>query len=549
MKTALWVLATIVACCPLVGMAQEARPPAGPPGFAEPAKEARSLPPWEEPSIDSRTALGKFARAAERGIFLVGNRVAIPGGSQAGIGTAWCISKKHRLLVTNAHVADMKHELKSELLAIPSGSSQRYKVEKYYYHPGVRRYLGGDQNLSVRAMDPKEGKVESASPDLAILQLSAEGPDLPFEFTLATDDELRLLFAQSVAMCGFPGHDNVGLWPASDTAKVAATFHDGVISRISNFNLDPDVPQAELLQLQYTMAGWGGYSGSPVFLSNGHVVAAHNMSRTEKRDNGATKTIAHGVRSDLVLDILVHHGLTDKVPFAIDKTQVDVERWTRPDEKSEKIRANVAQASRLVTEASRLSHQERFAEAGAKCNEAIKLVPSYMRAYYVRSSINVRYNGTVVDKLSFAERAKVLKQAVRDSEMARELVPSPENEMHIAMALNCLAQCLEDGTPLFRRVVETTTKLIDSGNVPAKARAYAHATRAFARYQLEMKEAALEDYDASVRIDPSEPAWLENRAHFLREALGRAAEADRDLAMAKEIRRTRVEKLGEELSK
>src|SRR5262245_50832126 len=83
-----------------------------PPLLAQPARvdsvgaslglspETGSLPSWSKPSQQAREELGAFVRASQKGIFLVGH-------PKHGRGTAWVVSKKHRLLVTNAHVADI----------------------------------------------------------------------------------------------------------------------------------------------------------------------------------------------------------------------------------------------------------------------------------------------------------------------------------------------------------------------------------------------------------------------------------------------------------
>jgi len=123
--------------------------------------------------------LGNTVRTQEAAVFLVGN-------PKVGRGTAWVISKKHRLLATNAHVADMHLEGGNKLLAIPSQSNQIYVVEKVWYHPGVRRYFKGDTTNSIQSINRADGPIDPQSPDLAVLQLAAEGPDLPVEFSMAT---------------------------------------------------------------------------------------------------------------------------------------------------------------------------------------------------------------------------------------------------------------------------------------------------------------------------------------------------------------------------
>src|SRR5690606_1985992 len=132
----------------------------------------------------------------------------------------------------------------------------------------------------VRSSDPDEGGIDTFSPDLAVLQLSAEGPDLPEEFTPVGTDDLANLFAQPVAIMGYPGSDNEGL-PENGT-RAAATFHSGVISRITDFQLGTGAAPEDQLFVQYTMSTWGGFSGSPIFLPDGRVAAVHNMSRAKE---------------------------------------------------------------------------------------------------------------------------------------------------------------------------------------------------------------------------------------------------------------------------
>ena len=119
-------------------------------------RESGSLPVWTQAGQGDRQQLGKNARDFEPAIFLTGY-------PQKGHGTSWVLSKKHRLLVTNAHVADIRADAGGKLFAIPSGTSQLYKIENIWYHPGVRRYLNGQGGLSIRSMDPKDGQIGRAS--------------------------------------------------------------------------------------------------------------------------------------------------------------------------------------------------------------------------------------------------------------------------------------------------------------------------------------------------------------------------------------------------
>jgi len=296
--------------------------------------DSGSLPLWTTGVPSARQQLGNVIRAQEAAVFLVGH-------PKVGRGTAWVISKKYRLLATNAHVADMHLQGGNKLLAIPSQSNQVYVVEKVWYHPGVRRYFKGDTTNSIQSTNRAEGPIDPHSPDVAVLQLAPEGPDLPVEFSMATPDDLKNLFAQEAALVGFPGTDTQS-WPALGE-KAAATFHDGVISRITDFSQSPSAPPGELQFVQYTMATWGGFSGSPVFLPNGRVVAIHNMASTiPNKKTGEVRAIPHGIRVDSLWELLVYHKLDDKIAAKIDPRQVLLERWLKPDEKSEKIRQDYA---------------------------------------------------------------------------------------------------------------------------------------------------------------------------------------------------------------
>src|SRR5258706_12057983 len=93
--------------------------------------ETGSLPAWSKPSSQARQELGNFVRTSRQGIFLVGH-------PKHGRGTAWVISKKHRLLVTNAHVADILHEAGGPRLARMDGPAQLSKICKACDRPRRR---------------------------------------------------------------------------------------------------------------------------------------------------------------------------------------------------------------------------------------------------------------------------------------------------------------------------------------------------------------------------------------------------------------------------
>lgn len=488
-------------------------------------KDAGALPLWSKASLGDKQELGKNVRRLERAIFLV--------GFPRGHGTAWVISKKHRLLVTNAHVADITVMAGGNLMAIPNGTTIVYKVQKVWYHPGVRRFLQGHP-MSVRATDPKEGPVDPRSPDLAILQLSADGPELTAEFELAMPQDLENMLGQPTGIFGFPAHDTS--WPRLGETP-AATFHDGVVSRLTNFELSGGGSPAERQLLQYTMATWGGFSGSPVFLPSGRVVAIHNMARpAENKQSGEKKWIPHGIRVDCLWEMLVYHKLDDKVAINADKSKLLIARWSKPDERTEKVRQTFAKANQLVREASYLIYtKEEFFEGVQKCNEAIKLVPTLAEAYQVRCHGFTNYWFNNRRKISDQDSIRMLKEAGKNADLYVKLLPSdPQGYILRAIVLNNLGHSTEN-YDFNREALELTNKILSTDGLSTYAKAESHSQRAIAWDNIGDKERALADHNTAIRLRPDEPVYYENRADFWH-YLGRSDLEAADYAKARELR-------------
>jgi tetratricopeptide (TPR) repeat protein len=496
-------------------LAQEAATPDEVAGALGLTSDEGALPVWSAPSADARQDLADVVRSAEHGVLLVGQ----PG---SGRGTAWVISRQHRLLATNAHVADLLHQ-SGKMLAVVNGTSQVHTVQRAWYHPGVRRIVAG---VPVRTDDPAKGTVSATSPDVAVLQLAEDGPDLPFEFAMATPEELADPLAQPVAMIGFPGVDTAS-WPALGD-QALATYHDGVISRLSDFALGGHEP---LQFLQHTMSAWTGFSGSPIFLANGHVIGLHNSARIAQ-DGDHVQRIPHGIRVDCLWELLAFHKLTDLVPIPVEASSLHVERWLEPDPQLEKI----AEAEALLDKAEWLTFtQEEYKEAVDRCIEAWRLMPGYARVYSIRASA---YNGYAVDyKDQVGEEAafKYLTYARADAEKCIQLAPSDLNHyLTLCYVLGNMGDYF-DHTDYEVKAMSILDQVMSSDNLPDRQRASALSCRAGLWANVDDNDRALADYNAALRLAPDVANFWDNRAGFWNH-LGYYDEAAADRAKADELR-------------
>lgn len=507
-----------VAACGTVASAQE-----------KPDVASDSLPLWTTPEASDVARLGATVRRLQQGAFIVGH-------PQAGHGSAFVISRKHRLLATNAHVADLMHKT-GKLYAAMNVTGQRYEVRQVWYHPGVERRLGGSQNMIARSTDPDLGNVFPLSPDVAVLQLDEAGPDLPVEFPLALPDQLGDLFGQPIGMLGYPGHDS--RWDEKlDSPE--ATYHTGVISRLTDFRARTNVPAARLQFIQHTAAGWSGFSGSPLFMDDGRVVAINNSTRVVSGSNQRIAQLSQGVRIDCLWELIVYHGLEDRMPQHVDRNLLDVARYSQPDPELEKFRRVLM----LTAEADYLVVRQEFSQAVDLCAEALELAPDFPAALDVRFKIHNNYVAVNQDtgKVSVQTLIDQARAAVKYAQKYFDVAPSdPWAAVHYAGALNTLAAAYnragirdeEHGVVPRRKALEMLNRLLSVKSLDDKIRAEAHDTRALVRMSLG-DEAGFADLDEAVRLDPDESVHYLTRSR-VHAAYGRRREAEADRRKAEEL--------------
>jgi tetratricopeptide (TPR) repeat protein len=486
-------------------------PPAGLRGAVPedaPPEAPRELSPAE---LEALAAVQKRLGAA---VVMVGH----PGG---GHGTAFVISRRQRLLATAAHVADHLNEAGATMLAIPSGVAVTYRVERAWYHPNVAREL--DEGLIVRSDDPGDGKVHPSGPDVAVLRLAAEGPDLPAEFALAGDDELRDLAGRAVGRLGFPFDANPN-WPGPSrppAAKLAA----GTVTRLTDFALNLDAPPERRQQVEYSARGLGGESGGPIFLPDGRV-AAIAVGTYVARPRGS-KSVHFGIRVDALRELLAYHKLGDApaVPIPSD--------WG-PDPHLNDYR----KAVRLVRAARKETTRKEYKGAGERCNEAIRLAPRYGLAYLQRGQVYLDYLSARWKSLPDPERLRLAGWVVEDAGRCIERDRYKAEAYLVWMQGTLYRARLRPDPDACESCIACADSMLDPDHVTdfnESQRSYATACRAQARHLLGDLDGALKDYDAAIRLAPDEPCWYLLRAQT-HDRAGHPDLAARDRAKAEGLR-------------
>lgn len=214
--------------------------------------------------------------------------VAYVGHPKGGSGTAFVISRKHRLLVTAAHVADIQAKygslyvvLNESKMGFESTKGPCYRVNNVWYHASLAR-LRPDGGTVWGNLGPSEGPVHHPCPDVAIMQLNGQEEEpLPAEFTLAGKGPGALL-ARPIGMLAFPGQKFPFKFP--DTKEyLIATFQQGVVSRTMGYGQAPGH-----LFLETSLQARLGQSGAPIFLSDGRVIAvnSHTVEARTREEGG-----------------------------------------------------------------------------------------------------------------------------------------------------------------------------------------------------------------------------------------------------------------------
>jgi hypothetical protein len=227
----------------------------------------------------SRTDSDKFTRAVRdrlaRSAFLV--LVRDSQKRDLGEATAWPVAKN--ILVTNAHVAQLREKLPAGaklVVQAPGPQGKSYEVTGQLIHPGYEQFFAAVQRSPPMLIE-FGGNAEQVSMvkgyDVALLRVSE---DLPSDTILKMADakELAALKAgDPVAYAGYPQEQILG----SEAQPYGATpeLHVGNITSITDFFMLPPEPLQRML-IHHNLPATGGSSGSPIIAPSGHVVGVLN---------------------------------------------------------------------------------------------------------------------------------------------------------------------------------------------------------------------------------------------------------------------------------
>jgi hypothetical protein len=442
--------------------------------------------------------------------------------SKSAMATGFLISSSKRLVATNAHVADLLGSSQT-LYAYPNGKPDGYEVDNAFYHPGEVRI--SPEGVRKRSIIPGDGVVDQFSADVAILHLKDDGKGFPQdvrEAVLATPQETRDLSTQLVGMYGYPGAQTP--FPALGTI-FSPDNRDGNINYVSRFNGTPDADFNNNQLVGYTMSTEPGFSGSPVFLKNGHVVAINNSHH--KTEGGNVQ--AYGIRIDCLWELFqtpdVAKLLTPPQGWTPVPAHVDPTVQIAPPSVWEAV--SLLQGAQLLdTPGAPSPIQLNFDQKLNICNQAVSKAERFPFVYLTRGRL---YGAGSADGNPTAVQVDYLNKAQADFEKALHLgsadAPPLDPKLFEAKLWLCRIDIVKATLPLPRNVRDLSTiirevdAILNEQSTSLTKRLEALGWRIRARCHWDNPEAAM-DLDKAAKTLPQLPENLLLRANYYEEHPG-----------------------------
>jgi len=452
-------------------------------------------------------------------VFALGSQDKSNPGNLFTYGTSFLISRKHRLLATTAHGADWSVN-GNQIYAISNKTSYRYKVDKTWYHPRIKRQL--DICLYVNSTDINDGEVAPATFDVAILHLAPGGPELPAECELATDEELRRLDHELVASLGFPLESDVKSLAASD--KPMATRAIGGITEsvkyTDNCIIDSTAPREYRYWIRSTAYLGVGGSGGPLYLKNGHVIGMLYYEIFKSAEHGR---LIESIRKDAICDLMAFYSLGE---YHLQSPNSQSIRSTTGQQMNNQQLRRVRQAVRLVHEADGYCQGRNYSLAFECCTRAIELIPDYAWAYLRRAYICLNHCGFTWKSLSLERKRELASQAIEDLRNYDKFLVDgqmtlPSLDLYVKTCIiHCYSHVFFGIAYSNRKEIEYNVKIIgllfeDMLHAASDGqKAELLSLRAYSREILGDYDDALMDYNESVMRDPAAARWLSDRAAY-----------------------------------
>ncbi len=363
---------------------------------------------------------------------------------------------------------------------------------------------------------------------MAVLQLAADGPDIPGEVELAGAEELGELEGRPVGFLGYP--IRIGAkWP-DEIHPTSSTFSCCEVGAMSNSwtHRNPSVPVERRQYLVYDYDLGAGASGCPIFSAKGHVVGmATNGSETLESDGRLTD---FGPRIDCLRELLSYHNLGDTNVAHSKKRE---SRGLRARPTTGKFRTAV----QLVAEAETLRLSGRYDESRKKCDAALVLAPNYGRGLLQRSKALLYDLGTHWTSFDSRKRLEIAETALGDAARSCELLGSASEAWLITIQLKVYLAYLESSREGFQDSLKTVQELIDRdwpyAPLSKDELSFAVNLRGQCNHFLGDAERAEKDYTESIKLAPNQPRWYENRAQYsAQQGKKELADADQRLARA-----------------
>ena len=434
--------------------------------------------------------------------------IGIPGEIH---GTGIVISQKKRLIATAAHIADLASIRGKEALRVKlKGVDFDYKIIKIFYHPNTKRIL--HNTFIVNSSNPEDGPIAfNRTPDVAVLELSQDGPSLESECTLATSDELDNLESKPIGHIGYPANSfEVATIPAG---LVSYKISVGSVLCSLDFLTENLTPKGRAQRVWLSAYLGEGASGGPCFFTNGHIMSIFSY-RVEVP--GRAK-LSETIRVDCLRELLQYYDLHDINKIKLNnniynKIRILSEILTLNYNKYKVLQLN--RALHLVTIASNARRDNEFSKAVKLCNDALSIEINFEKALLERGKSYIYYCCHNWNALSKSARIRYGQWAKADAEQCLRLNPNSFYAMVVLLQANNILAHEDETTVLFSDNILMAGDLLGWDNLSNKDRALVLDSKALAEHLSGDQLSAAKDYGEAIILSPMDYQLVLNRAKF-----------------------------------